>query len=122
MKKWLIPNLINIGLFGLFLLLFSLRGVPAESNIFIESFSLSGLFVLFGAGIIFVDQTGILNIAIYGVKKFISFFKKPNPENPLPDTFYEYNEIRSSRDKINLWPTIITGSIYVIIGMIIYIL
>lgn len=122
MKKWLIPNVIAISLLIIFLVLFNYRGTPAESNIFIEAFSLTGLFVLFGAGIVFVDQTGILNIAVFGVKKFLSFFKKPNPENQLPNTFYEYNEIRNSRDKVNLWPSIITGLIYIVIGMLIYLI
>lgn len=119
MRKWLVPNIFAIIIFIILLLLFNNRELPYEGGMFIDAFMLTGFFVIMGSLIIYVDHQGVFNIVTYGFKKVLRMIQR-HPAEDFPESYFEYSEIRNSREKIILWPTVVTGIIYLTIGFIIY--
>ena len=76
MKKWIVPNVFAIIIFGVLALILSKRESLYAGSIFVDAFMITGAFLLMGAGIVAIDQEGTFDILSYGVKKIARFLKK----------------------------------------------
>lgn len=121
MKKWIVPNVFAIIIFGVLALILSKRESLYVGSIFVDAFMITGAFLLMGAGIVAIDQEGTFDILSYGVKKIARFFKK-NMDDNFPKSYQEYVEMRRGQKKIMLYPTVLVGAGYLLIGLIIYLI
>lgn len=118
MKKWIAPNVIALILLAVLVLLLRGKETLYQGSYFVDAFSISGFFLLIGTGFVYVNTHGVFDIVVYGVKKIIYAVKK-KPDD-FPNSYFEYNDMRKERDKIILWPAVVVGLIYIIIGLIIF--
>lgn len=119
MTKWIVPNVIALLIFAFLVLLLKDKPMLYEGTFLVDAFVITGFFIWLGAGIVFIDQEGVFDIAIYGLKRFVRLFKK-SVDDDFPDSYYDYSEGRKSRKRVTLYPTLIVGTVYVLVGIIIY--
>ncbi|MCK9536049.1 MAG: DUF3899 domain-containing protein [Bacilli bacterium] len=121
MKKWLVPNIVAVLIFIFIILLSVKKNLPYQGGMFVDAFMITGFFLWMGAGIIYIDQEGVFNIISYGVKKLFRVFKKDKSDD-FPETYFEYNELRGTRKPIKIYPFLIVGTIYFLVGLLIYLI
>lgn len=122
MKKWIGPSIVAVLIFvGLFFA-FKDREFPYENAVWVESFTLTGIFLLFGSAFIVIDRFGAFDVAAYGVKKIFRIFKKADAQDDFPTSYFEYKEQRSDRDKAPVLPLMLPGIVFLLIGILIYLL
>lgn len=122
MKKWIGPSVLSVLIFvGLFFA-FKNREFPYENAVWVESFTLTGIFMLFGSAFIVIDRFGAFDVAAYGVKKIFRIFKKAAVNDDFPTSYFEYKELRNEREKAPILPILLPGVVFLLIGILIYIL
>lgn len=120
MKKWLVPAIMAVVIFTLLFFAFRNREFPYPNAVWVESFTLSGVFLLFGAGFIIIDSFGAFDVAAYGVKKIFRVFKKPDVNDDFANSYFEYKVARNEREKVPIFPIFFVGSVFLLIGLLIY--
>jgi len=121
MKKWIVPNVFAIIIFGVLALILSKRESLYAGSIFVDAFMITGAFLWMGAGIVYINQEGAFDIVIYGVKRIVRIFKK-YVDDDSPKSYYEYVDTRRGQKKIILYPTILVGTVYFLVGLIIFLI
>ena len=81
----------------------------------IDAFSITGVAMLLYASMKFVISAGAFNVLGFWFKKFTDFFRRTPKYN---FKYYDYIEMKKENEKPLLWPTIIIGCIYFVVGMI----
>ena len=114
LKKILISLLIHLGI-GIFIFLvvfFSRLGID---HYVADSFSVTGIVLLGYCAIKFVAGEGIFNVLGFWFHKFINMFKR-GPKTNLK--YYDYVAMKKEEEKPILWPTLLVGGIFFLIGLI----
>lgn len=114
-RKILVSLLINFGVsVFIFLVIFFSRF--KIDHYVADSFSITGIVVLGYCAIRFVASEGVFNVLGFWGTRFINMFKR-GPKTNMK--YYEYVAMKQGETKPILWPTLVVGGIYFIIGLII---
>jgi hypothetical protein len=119
MKKWIVPNVIAIIIFSFIMAVTANKPTPYPG--IVDAFMITGAFLWMGAGIVYINQEGAFDIVIYGVKRIVRIFKK-YVDDDSPKSYYEYVDTRRGQKKIILYPTILVGTVYFLVGLIIFLI
>ncbi len=113
-NKFLISLLINFGVSAFVFLTIFFSRFKIDHYI-ADSFSVTGVIMLGYAAIKFIASEGMFNILGFFAYKLVNTFKR-NPQTNYK--YYEYVEMKNGEAKPKLWPTLIVGAVYFIIGLI----
>ena len=85
----------------------------------VDAFQCSGaITALFGA-VLLVSSLGAFDFLIYGIRKFLTMLFPVNSR--LQKTYHEYVEYKNEkRTTFFMWPWLIVGLLFLLIGTIIY--
>lgn len=122
MKKWIGPSVAAVLVFTGLFFAFKDREFPYENAVWVESFTLTGIFMLFASAFIVIDRFGAFDVAAYGVKKIVRIFKKVDAHDDFPSSYFEYKEQRNDREKASILPLFLPGVLFLLIGILIYLL
>lgn len=112
--KLIINFVVSLGLF--FLIFFTRFKVD---HYIIDAFTLTGVVFLLFASLRFVISEGVFNSIEWSIKKITDFFRR------VPKYNYKYHDfivIKEEKDKPLLWPTLLIGAIYLVIGLVMIII
>lgn len=113
-NKILIKLLINLVIsLVLFSVIFFVR--YKVDHYIIDAFSLTGLLMLLFSALRFVVFEGVFNSVEWCLKKFSDMFRR------VPKYGYKYRDFVAMKGEVKkpiIWPTIVVGSIYFIVGII----
>jgi hypothetical protein len=85
----------------------------------VDAFTITGVFLLLLALATFVSNEGVFNAVTWGFGKIFDMFRSV-PKNNLK--YFEYVEAKREKDKIFLWPTVIVGTVFFLVGILIYLI
>lgn len=81
-----------------------------------DSFSVTGILMLLFAALKFVAAEGVFNILGWGFKKIVDVFRKnPHYRNMR---YHDYVEMKQAEEKMILWPTLLVGCVFFVVGLI----
>lgn len=113
-KELLIKLIINLVVsLGLFFLIFFTRF--KVDHYIIDAFTLTGVVLLLFASLRFVISEGVFHSIEWSIKKFTDFFRRVPKYNY---TYHDFIAIKEEKDRPLLWPTLLIGSIYLAIGVV----
>lgn len=82
-----------------------------------DSFSVTGILMLLFAALKFAASEGVFFIVGWSFKKIVDAFRKvPKYKNMK---YHDYIEMKQEEERMILWPTLVVGAIFFIIGLII---
>ena len=85
-----------------------------------DSFSVTGIMMLLFAGLKFASSEGVFYIFGWSFKRLSDIFRK-NPKYTSMK-YHDYIEMKSEEEKMLLWPTLLVGGVFFIVGLIISLL
>lgn len=81
-----------------------------------DCLSITGFLMMGYAGLVFVAHEGTFNIVTYGFMKFFDMFRK-NPHVTV--RYEEYVLIQKDKTKSPVWPILVIGILFLVVGTII---
>lgn len=82
-----------------------------------DSFSVAGILMLLFTGLKFASSEGVFYIFGWSFKRLGDIFRK-NPKY-VGMKYHDYIEMKSGEDKMLLWPTLVVGLVFFVVGLII---
>ena len=106
----------------LFLLLMLTRGGfsaedPAEQwRIICDALFVPGILLMAVGLILFVSDGGVFDMLKFSLQKALSVFMTRKKREGLPDTFYDYKEMRDARPRAKVGYLLAVGAVFIVLA------